>query len=498
MIDTANHIKGWNLMQTNKKSKSITVALVTVGILAVIIALLILVINPGVRYGKAEALLESGEYIQAAEAFDALENFKDAPEMANLSRYREAERLEAEGRNAAAAMAFGALGDYSDARARSFALWDEIAVRETFDVSDNLIGLREDGSVVAIEERFGKEDGFFTVEGTGDWRDVVEVSAGGWNMVVLKSDGTVLDYDHYKDEHWQPLWTDVVDIDMSGFWTEWCIVGLKSDGTVVHNMHVDADSKYGQGNVEGWRNIISVRCSEYFTLGLRANGTVIASGLTTCYEGIEEWTDIVAIAAGSFHAVGLKSDGTVVVAGADGDPEGKVSSWRDVIDISASLKSTVGLRSDGTILYAGDPSVDDEQVYLDWTNVTGIDAESFGVFALKPDGTISVPNMAENRDWGKMLLQWRNIRQSERYAYYQLDDQIVVDAEAEQGEAEMPFTNKYGTRNTICAHAGCNNQIASSGDTNCCTTHSNRCGNCGCYIDGDAMYCMTCLKYALD
>ena len=36
-------------MQTNKKSKSITVALVTVGILAVIIALLILVISPGVR-----------------------------------------------------------------------------------------------------------------------------------------------------------------------------------------------------------------------------------------------------------------------------------------------------------------------------------------------------------------------------------------------------------------------------------------------------------------
>lgn len=55
------------------------------------------------------------------------------------------------------------------------------------------------------------------------------------------------------------------------------------------------------------------------------------------------------------------------------------------------------------------------------------------------------------------------------------------------------FTNKFGTPTTKCAHSGCNKYIASSGDTNCCTTHSNNCLNCGCYIDGDAMYCITCL-----
>ncbi|MDO5478958.1 MAG: hypothetical protein Q4G23_07325 [Clostridia bacterium] len=59
------------------------------------------------------------------------------------------------------------------------------------------------------------------------------------------------------------------------------------------------------------------------------------------------------------------------------------------------------------------------------------------------------------------------------------------------------FTNKYGSRTTICAHYGCNNYIASSGDTNCCTTHSMRCGNCGCYIDEDALYCMRCLEIAI-
>ncbi|MCD8051291.1 MAG: hypothetical protein LUE89_06390 [Clostridiales bacterium] len=60
------------------------------------------------------------------------------------------------------------------------------------------------------------------------------------------------------------------------------------------------------------------------------------------------------------------------------------------------------------------------------------------------------------------------------------------------------FTNKYGTRTTKCAHEGCTNYIASSGDTNCCTTHSNRCGGCGCYIDEDALFCIDCLVDALE
>lgn len=58
------------------------------------------------------------------------------------------------------------------------------------------------------------------------------------------------------------------------------------------------------------------------------------------------------------------------------------------------------------------------------------------------------------------------------------------------------FTNKYGTPTTKCAHPGCNNYIAPSGDTNCCTSHSNRCADCGKYIDEDAMYCMDCLYKA--
>ena len=65
-----------------------------------------------------------------------------------------------------------------------------------------------------------------------------------------------------------------------------------------------------------------------------------------------------------------------------------------------------------------------------------------------------------------------------------------------QKEDTSSFTNKYGTPTTKCAHPGCNNYIAPSGDTNCCVTHSNRCADCGKYIDEDATYCMDCLTNA--
>ena len=58
----------------------------------------------------------------------------------------------------------------------------------------------------------------------------------------------------------------------------------------------------------------------YHTVGLKADGTVVAVGenyLGQCNVG--NWTDIVQVAAGSYHTVGLKADGTVVAVGSNSD-----------------------------------------------------------------------------------------------------------------------------------------------------------------------------------
>ena len=59
------------------------------------------------------------------------------------------------------------------------------------------------------------------------------------------------------------------------------------------------------------------------------------------------------------------------------------------------------------------------------------------------------------------------------------------------------FTNKYGTPTTKCKHSGCNRNIATSGDTNCCEVHSNKCQICSKYIDEDAQVCMECVEKTL-
>lgn len=78
-----------------------------------------------------------------------------------------------------------------------------------------------------------------------------------------------------------------------------------------------------------------------------------------------------------------------------------------------------------------------------------------------------------------------------------IGDRTLVGTSATSGNQTSTFTNKYGTATTRCAHSGCTNYIASSGDTNCCTVHSNKCLNCGKYIDEDAMYCMDCISGAM-
>ena len=69
--------------------------------------------------------------------------------------------------------------------------------------------------------------------------------------------------------------------------------------------------------------------------------------------------------------------------------------------------------------------------------------------------------------------------------------------ESKSNNDSSSFTNKYGTADTKCVVSGCSNKIASSGDTNCCVSHSNNCLECGNYIDGDATYCMDCLSGAI-
>ena len=67
------------------------------------------------------------------------------------------------------------------------------------------------------------------------------------------------------------------------------------------------------------------------TVGLRADGTVVATGSNDYGEcDTDSWTDIVAVSTGAFHTVGLRSDGTVVATGSNDSGQCDVSSWTNI------------------------------------------------------------------------------------------------------------------------------------------------------------------------
>jgi len=65
-------------------------------------------------------------------------------------------------------------------------------------------------------------------------------------------------------------WTGVVQV-AAGYWHT---VGLKSDGTVV----AVGENSGGQCNVGGWTGIFQVAAGFFHAVGLKSNGTVVAAG----------------------------------------------------------------------------------------------------------------------------------------------------------------------------------------------------------------------------
>lgn len=165
-------------------------------------------------------------------------------------------------------------------------------------------------------------------------------------------------------------------------------VGLKEDGTVI----ATGDKFMGQCNVSAWRSIVAISAGSNHTVGLRKDGTVVAvgdSGDVLC--NVNDWCDIVAISAGAHHTVGLKKDGTVVAVGNVGDKlfgrKYKVKGWRDIVAISAGVDHTVGLKKDGTVVAVGDKTWGQCKVE-GWHDIVAISAGTRHTIGLKKDGTV--------------------------------------------------------------------------------------------------------------
>ena len=481
-------------MTSEVRMKKIVIIAAIVLLVALIISALFIFVIPMKKYQHANELMASGNYMQAAAEFANLEDYKDSAKLVLKCKYLEADRLEKSDRKAAAAMAFGAISDYSDARERSFRLWDDIAIRPTYEIgSYHAVAIQNDGSVLA-QDRVDDSSKINTT--VSAWQNVISVQAGRFHCFALCSDGTVLSTRNNDD---CLAWTDIVSIYVHTGWDGDTLVGLKADGTVLYQPNtMFFENQRGQDNVSAWRNIVAVSCTDSHTVGLRSNGTVIAIGDNAKGQcNTESWTDIIAIATDTEMTIGLRADGTLLIASDSFPPESSdVKNWSDLVAIEAHLDSFIGMRSDGTLLYSGSTSNGRDEC-LTWSDVSTIQSGPLGPIAVTQSGTFLFTPVLGNLAWFTFINDWSDIKLPLTSSFVDLDHLLVFDHQAELNLPDSGFYNAFGTPTTVCAHNGCKNYIAKFGDTNCCTLHSARCQNCYCYIDEDAIYCMKCIKEAL-
>jgi alpha-tubulin suppressor-like RCC1 family protein len=152
--------------------------------------------------------------------------------------------------------------------------------------------------------------------------------------------------------------------------------------------------RYSQGTLplpNSFTNVVALSEGSSHTLGLRPNGTVIASGTydygaTNVPPGL---VDVAAISAGGFFSVVLRSNGTVTAWGrSDLGSINVPPGLNDVISISAGGSHTLALRSNGMVMAWGYPNGGRTNIPANLTNVVAVCGGGEHSLALRGDGTV--------------------------------------------------------------------------------------------------------------
>ena len=305
--------------------------------------------------------------------------------------YKNAQEYEQKGEIAKAAIAYGKAGNFKDAHEKSFALWNDVAVRETISAGGlHTVGLKSDGTVAAVgDNEYGQCD-------VSEWTDIVAVAASSSHTVGLKSDGTVVAVGWNDDGQCDvSKWTDIVAISAGGHTT----IGLKADGTVV---------ACGERGVGDWSDIIAVSTGGRHTVGLKADGTVVAVGDNENEQcNVEEWVDIVAVSAGAAHTVGLKSNGTLEYCGLyTANWKGMPYDLKEIVAISSG-GDAIGLKADGTVAYYAANHYGEGNVE-GWSDIVAVSISNYHTVGLKSDGTVVA--VGKNDDGQCNVSGWTDIK----------------------------------------------------------------------------------------
>lgn len=125
---------------------------------------------------------------------------------------------------------------------------------------------------------------------------------------------------------------------------------------------------------------------------VRDDGTVyLNQAAKKDFPEVAEWTDIQAISVDVSTVLGLKRDGTVVATGWDNNfGVLDVDGWKDMIQVEADLWCSYGLTKEGNLIHTGEIFHEDQETFAryEWCNLKEIAADSGYLFAITDDGHV--------------------------------------------------------------------------------------------------------------
>lgn len=257
---------------------------------------------------------------------------------------------------------------------------------------EHAVALRDDGTILTWRNG---EDGIDAPQGL---RDVVSVATFGSDSLAVKSDGTVVAWgnDYSSNLRVPSNLRDGVSVAISNG----CAMALKKDGSISvwgqagdgqHNVPerlLVPQARDDQGVAQAM-HVVAVATGLEHSLGLRADGTVVAwggnsHGQTDVPAGLN---GVVAIAACWLQSIALRGDGTVATWGYSERRAEVPRGLSGVVSIAAGRSHYLAVRRDGTVVAWGYP---DERVNVPagLSEVIAVAAGHDQNIALRRDGTV--------------------------------------------------------------------------------------------------------------
>jgi alpha-tubulin suppressor-like RCC1 family protein len=159
-----------------------------------------------------------------------------------------------------------------------------------------------------------------------------------------------------------------------------------------------------------WRDMKAVSAGAHFTVGLRADGTLVSTGRNDFGQrNFLGWREIVAVSAGVRHTAALRADGTVLSTGQNKHGECNVRHWRNIVKVIAGNACTFGIKKDGRVLVSGQNAKGDLQV----SHLNGVTDIAYGgpgrAIALLSDGRIA--RVGQENHMRRSFTLYKNVKQ---------------------------------------------------------------------------------------